>query len=312
MGMTKVLITGGRGFIGQNLTEELVGSGYHVASVDWRDSEANDLRQPNVFQHHLDVQKPDVVIHLAAQVGRLQGEDDLVFTVQENAQMTTLVANACSLSGAKLMFASTSEIYGDWGDDPVFEDMAYKSKPINLYGLTKWWGEQVCDMYWDMNGRRPEELFHLRLSMPYGTGVEPGRGRAALPNMLWQAQNSLPIPVHRFSGRSWCWVGDTVRGMRMILESGLGGAWNVGRSDNFTSMRDIAEMSCDMAGASWDLIEEVDPPGPQVLVKKLRMDKLLSLGWTPTVSLTDGMQEIYNWVSQFDAEGNKALAQLGE
>ncbi len=268
--MSRILITGGDGFIGRHLVDEFVEVGHHVATVDWSSEKewnqkpSNDLRQPDIFAYHLEQFEPDVVVHLAAQVGRLFGEDDLIFTVQENAQMTTLVANATAKYGAKLMYASTSEVYGDWGNLPVHERCAGQKTPVNLYGLTKYWGETVCNMYWNMYERDPSHLSHLRFSMPYGVGVVPGRGRAALLNMLWQSHNRLPIPVHADSGRSWCWIGDTVRAVRMILDSEKGGAWNIGRDNNFTTMQAVAEMACDIAGAPYDLIKQVAPTHPQI------------------------------------------------
>ncbi len=87
----KILVTGASGFIGKNLVTEL--SKHHV--VVGIDRPEGDLREPGVFSSHLDRVGPDVVVHLAAQVGRLFGEDDLIHTVQSNAQMTTLVAQAC-------------------------------------------------------------------------------------------------------------------------------------------------------------------------------------------------------------------------
>lgn len=300
-----VLITGAAGFIGQHLTRELSDVGCDVHGVDWADG---DLREPGVFQRHLGRFSPDVVVHLAAQVGRLFGEDDLCHTVTENAMMTTLIANACGHAGVRLVYASTSEIYGDMGDTWCSErffnaeygslDPVYSAKlPHNLYGLSKRWGEEAAQLY------APDGLVCLRLSMPYGPGVVPGRGRAALPNMLWQAATGQPVVVHRGAERSWCWVGDTVRGIRMIMESGQEGAFNVGRNEPRFPMEEIASMCCAMAGASLDLIQVVDPPGPQTLVKRLDCSKLEGLGWSPDVELAEGIQEVWDWVKHFDANG---------
>lgn len=304
--MERVLITGAGGFIGQHLLRELSYTGHIVGGVDWADG---DLREPGVFQRHLDEKKPDTVVHLAAQVGRLFGEDDLCHTITENALMTTLIANACGHAGVRLVYTSTSEIYGDMGEEWAREDFFDPSGlnphpyfnatlPHNLYGLTKRWGEEVSQLY------APEGLICLRLSMPYGPGVVPGRGRAALPNMLWQAATGQDIIVHRGAERSWCWVGDTARAIRMIMDSGESGAFNVGRNEPRVRMEDIARQCCVMALASKDLIKIVDPPGPQTLVKRLDCTRLHNLGWEPEVDLDVGMVEVWNWVRQFDRDSS--------
>src|SRR5262249_5146543 len=99
--------------------------------------------------------QPDVVVHLAAQVGRLFGEDDLLHTIRSNALMTALVARSCAAEGIPLMYTSTSEIYGDLGTlttaredgDSLSGRLPDWRVPHNLYGLSKRWGEEVAATY---------------------------------------------------------------------------------------------------------------------------------------------------------------------
>lgn len=282
----KILITGASGFIGQHLMREFVESDHAVRGVDRLDG---DLRDPTVFPKLLDQYGPrDTVIHLAAKVGRLFGEKNPAETVLDNAGMTAIVAKECGERGIRLVYASTSEVYGDRAgtmcreaSDPVGD--ARWGLPHNAYGLSKLHGEHFCHLY------APKGLIILRFSMPYGPGLPAGRGRAALVNFLHLALNRQPLIVHRDSERSWCWIGDTVRGVRMILESGQSGVWNVGRDDNALPMRMVAEMACDLTGAPHSLIQEVDPPERQTVVKRLATDKLRLLGWRPEVELEEGM-----------------------
>lgn len=276
----KILITGSAGFIGQHLAPELERVGHEVFG---HDREQGDLLKPGMFTRSLATHKPDVVVHLAAKVGRLFGEDDPVVTVADNAGMTALIAQACGEAGVRLAYASTSEVYGDGAERTWEEDELGSILPHNLYGLSKRWGEEACRLY------APEGLHVFRLSMPYGPGLPAGRGRAALVNFLDQAARGERIPVHRGSERSWCWIGDTVRAIRMILETGKPGAWNVGRDDNSLPMVDVARMACDLVGAPYSLIEEIDPPSRQTVVKRLSTQKLNRLGWQPHVDLLEGM-----------------------
>lgn len=276
----KILITGAAGFIGQHLAPELERVGHEVVGIDRTEG---NLLEAGVFREILEKHTPDTVVHLAAKVGRLFGEDDPAVTVLDNAGMTALIAKECGDRGIRLAYASTSEVYGDGAERTWEEDELGAILPHNLYGLSKRWGEEACRLY------APERLLIFRLSMPYGPGLPAGRGRAALVNFLDQAANRQPIPVHRGAERSWCWVGDTVRALRMILETGSPGAWNVGRDDNSLPMVDVARMACDVVGAPHSLIEEVDPPERQTVVKRLSTQKIRRLGWVPHVDLREGM-----------------------
>jgi hypothetical protein len=146
--------------------------------------------------------------------------------------------------------------------------------PHNLYGLTKRWGEEVAQLY------APMDLVIWRPSMPYGPGAPPGRGRRALDNMLWQAHHRMPITVHKGAERSWCWLGDVVRGMRLTIEASQKNrassnildhqpiAYNIGRDD------DPLDAGCRQWRARSlepleDLIRLVEPPQRQTVVKRL-------------------------------------------
>jgi nucleoside-diphosphate-sugar epimerase len=74
------------------------------------------------------------------------------------------------------------------------------------------------------------------------------------------------------------------------------GSWNVGRDDIAIPMRTVAEMACAMTGAPQDLIQDVEAPGRQTVVKRLSMDKLRSIGWEPQVELGEGMARTLAWV----------------
>lgn len=294
----RILVTGSNGFLGQHLTAELDEHGHSVIGVDYLGESGSefDLRMPGCAEFWIREAKPDVVVHLAAKVGRLFGEDDVVETILDNAAMTALVARACGKHGARLVYASTSEVYGDNGERSCDEETGPFSLPHNAYGLSKWHGEQYGRLY------APDGFTALRFSMPYGPGLPAGRGRAAIINMLYQALHRQPITVHRDAERSWCWIGDTVRGARLVIEQTDGGAFNVGRDDNAVPMLDVARLACLLTGASADddLIEMVDAPARQTVVKRLATKRLRSLGWEPTVDLFDGMMATLEWVRELD------------
>jgi nucleoside-diphosphate-sugar epimerase len=287
----RILVTGAAGFIGQHLCPALTHAGHHVTSIDRRDA---DLTQPGQAAYNISRAAPDTVIHLAAQVGRLFGEQDATHTITSNAIATTLVAQAASDAQAQLVYLSTSEIYGDaeraglQADDDQLDGWPL---PYNLYGLTKRWGEEAARLY------APHRLRIVRLAMPYGPGLPAGRGRAAIVNMLAEAHHRRPVTVHADAKRCWCWIADSVDGIVRIVEqddSPHPEAYNVGRDDNEASMLSVAQIACDLTGADADtLIRMVPAPPGQVLVKRLPTEKLGRLGWKPTIDLEEGMALLY-------------------
>lgn len=299
----RFVVTGDEGFIGTHLCNELRAQGYDVLGVD---RNFGDLLDPHTIVRALDeAGDVDYVVHLAAKVGRLFGEDDVQVTIADNAGMTARIAQVCGERGIRLAYASTSEVYGDLGEKIAYEGGVMRL-PHNIYGLSKRWGEEAAQLYAAVG------LIAFRLSMPYGPGLPAGRGRAAMINFLDQALNRQTIPVHKGAERSWCWVGDTVRGMRMVMEweaanrdpavdrwngpTMKDGAWNIGRDDIAIPMRTVAEMACAMTGASMDLIEDVEPPSRQTVVKRLSTDKLRGIGWEPQVELGEGMERTLQWI----------------
>ena len=274
----KVAITGAGGFVGSWLTKELENHGYEVFVTD-TNIDGRNLLDENSFREWIDSINPDICYHLAAQVGRIFGERDVVHTVRHNAEMTTIVAKYCGERGIRLAYVSTSEVYGDQGETDCDD-----------------WGEQSAQLF------APENLVIARLSMPYGPGVPPGKGRRAMDTMLWQAYHGLPLTVHAGAERSWCWIGDTVKALRRIIDQPESGIFNVGRDDDPRTMLEIAERSCELAGASKDLIQVVPAPGMQTVVKRLSTERIRQLGWVPTVELEEGIKEVFEWVKRFDVD----------
>jgi nucleoside-diphosphate-sugar epimerase len=293
----RILITGSEGFIGTNLTNKLKEKGNIVLGVDIDDkNNPIDILEGNSFRKVVEDFIPDIVIHLAAAVGRIRCEDDIVKTITKNASMSAIIANICGEKDIKLFYTSTSEIYGDFGNVVANEDTPPKL-PHNLYGLSKRWGEEVCRLY-------VKDLCIIRPTMPYGPGTPPGRGRRAIDNMMHQAIHDKEILTHIGAERSWCWVGDIVNAYVLLIENNEIGAFNVGRDDDYRSMVEIAKRACDLAGKDYSLIKMEKAPGNQTVVKRLSTDKLRKLGWKPTVELDEGEKILFDWIKKFDKDGN--------
>jgi nucleoside-diphosphate-sugar epimerase len=274
-----VLITGASGFVGRALVDELRhGDGaYEVHPFPRSDG---DLADNGVAETAVAETRPDVVVHAAARIGVVRCEEEPLLALRSNVLATGLVARAAAGHGARLAYLSTSDVYG-----AAAADEETPAAPASLYALTKWWGEQVARLY------APQGLAVLRLVNPYGPGLEPGQGKGALPTMLWQAERQEPIPAFRGETRSWCWIGDVVRGIRLVLESGGEGVFNVGSDAEPVSLTDAARIACDLAGAPYELIRETDPPSGRVTTR-VSVERLRALGWRAEVELEEGMRRL--------------------
>jgi len=274
----RVLVTGASGFVGRALVEELRHGerAYEVLPLERADG---DLADEGVAERAIAEARPNFVVHAAARIGVVRCEEEPELALRSNVLATIQVARATAAHDARLAYVSTTDVYGP---EPAADEET-PPEPQSLYTLTKLWGEQIARL------EAPERLLILRLASPYGPGVETGQGKGALPTMLQQAQRGERMPVFRGEERTWCWIGDIVRGIRLALESGEEGVFNIGSDADPVALIDAARLVCAITGASEELIEVVEPPpgrvSPQISVARLR-----ALGWQPEVGLQDGLR----------------------
>ena len=139
--------------------------------------------------------------------------------LSSNVLATTLVARAAATHGARLVYLSTSDVYGS-AVERRRADAAGAREPLRADEALGRAGRHA------LRARRAWPI--LRLANPYGPGVDAGQAKGAVPTMLRQADAREPIPVFRGEARTFCWIGDVVRAIRLVLESGEEGAFNIG------------------------------------------------------------------------------------
>ena len=286
----RILVTGSAGVIGQNLVPWLETLGHEVSTFDLHDDFfQNVTNRASVTRAFVDA-KPDVCIHMAAQVGRLNGERDPHVSVVSNVIGTLNIAEACIEHDCKLINFSTSEVYGHnsvFGTPDIIEQNG-------MYGITKLAAEGVVAHLVRYKGLR---ALSVRPFMVYGPHEVPnGEFRSAVSNFIAAAMDGGTITAHEGCVRSWCYMDDFIDGLVLLLDYEPNGyeAFSIG-TDEYRTMEECARIVTDTVGGGSYVVQ----PVPEFLVsavKKADFSAIRALGHSPQVTLEEGVRRTYAWM----------------
>jgi nucleoside-diphosphate-sugar epimerase len=277
-------VTGAAGFVGQHLVDEL-----HAHEVIAVDKPEGDLACAGVPKRLIEHHRPDYVAHLAARYGRLLCRDEPHRAVADNAAATAEIAAVCAELDIPVLYTSSSEVYGDHGEALITESSQLRT-PTTIYGLTKLWGEDALRLYLP-----PDHLCVVRMNMLYGPAQQAGYGRCALATFIADAIEGRPLTVHRVASRSWLYIADAVRALRLLIEGSHTGTFNLGSDNEKLSMLELAALVQDLAGSDTPA-RVFDAPVGQIRHKNYDSSKLrATIGWKPEVGLRDGIAATMAW-----------------
>jgi dTDP-glucose 4,6-dehydratase len=300
--MATCLVTGGAGFLGSHLCDALLARGNRVICVDNLEtgSLANieHIREPDRFVHlGLDIIEPyfvqepvDFVYHLASPASPIDYLRLPLHTLKVGSYGTHHTLGLAKAKRARFLIASTSEVYGDPLEHPQAESYWGHVNPIGprgVYDEAKRYAEALTMAYHRQQG---VDTAIMRIFNTYGSRMRPHDGRA-IPTFLRQALANRPITVFGDGSqtRSFCYVSDLIAGMIALAESGYHNPVNIGNPDEFTLL-ELAETVKELTGASSEIVFEALPvDDPKQRKPKIDLAREL-LGWSPTVSLREGLQ----------------------
>ena len=310
----RIMVTGGAGFLGSHLCERLIEGGAEVLCVDnyftgSRQNVAHLLGNPNFELMRHDVTFPlyvevDQIYNLACPASPVHYQHDPVQTTKTSVHGAINMLGLAKRLNARILQASTSEVYGDPNVHPQSEDYWGNVNPI---------GRRAC---YDEGKRCAETLFFdyyrqhqlpikvVRIFNTYGPRMHPNDGRV-VSNFIMQALRGEPITVYGEGQqtRAFCYVDDLIEGFLRFMETAedATGPLNLGNPGEFTIL-ELAEKVIRLTGSSSRIINE---PLPQDDPKQRRPDiskaKAL-LDWEPRVPLDDGLERtIHYFRSRFFA-----------
>jgi dTDP-glucose 4,6-dehydratase len=311
---SNILITGGLGTIGRGLAEECRKRGHHVITCDlyhaadeigfslrpdvpepgYARCDVGEFRQ---IERVFDRLGPfDCVFHCAAEFGRWNGEDFYENLWKSNAVGTKNIIRLQERLKFKLIFFSSSEVYGDWPDLMVETVMdEYEIKQMNDYAMTKWVGEMQIRNSALQYGT---ESVIVRLFNTYGPGEYYSPYRSVNCRFLYCALHDMPWVVYRGHSRTSTYLADTVRTIANIPENFKAGeVYNIGGTQHH-SIEELSDLVLKVTKADPRLVQYRDSEILTTRVKKVATDKALrDLGHRDTYSLDAGLQLTADWMA---------------
>ncbi len=310
-----ILITGSEGVIGRRLVRYLKTCPFDVLDsasssvftcdrlpADRSRHTIADITHPETLRRAFTASRPELVFHLAASVGRRASEAWASVALRTNVEGTQNVVDLCLEFGARLLYVSTSEVYGDlflWANgatEPGVNEEMPLHYQLGIYGLSKYLGEQVVDL---AVARHDLDAVIARPFMCYSEDEPLSPYRSAIARMMRAIVRGEPIEVHEGAVRSWCYVDDMVEGLARLGLSDCQGVYNVGRHDP-KAIDEVAMGLYNKAAAifpsSFEMNSKIKtipiPPGIYP-VKHASFDKIQrDIGWQAETTLEEGLRRV--------------------
>ncbi len=297
----RALVTGGAGFIGSHLCERLLDDGYDVLCVDnyyssTKDNIAHLLPNPRFEVIRHDVTFPlyvevDEIYHLACPASPIHYQRDPVQTTKTAVHGSINMLGLAKRTGAKILTTSTSEVYGDPKVHPQTEDYWGNVNPIGPRACYDEGKRAAETLFFDYHRQHGLRIKVVRLFNTYGPRMHPHDGRV-VSNFVVSALTGKPLTIYGEGQqtRSFQYVDDLIAGLIAMMQSDdeVTGPINLGNPGEFT-IAELAAMVLEQTGSDSGIeylpLPQDDPVRRQPDITRAKA----TLGWEPTIPLTDGL-----------------------
>jgi nucleoside-diphosphate-sugar epimerase len=296
----RYVVTGAAGFIGSHLAETLQERGHEVVGLDCftdyydrqlkeENARGLDVRDVDLVEDGIDFGGFDGVFHLAGQPGVRSFGDVLSLYLLRNIEASRRVFDAAARDGVRVVFSSSSSVYGDAERYPTDEEVT--PQPASPYGITKLAAEHLARAYarnFDL------DAVVLRYFNAFGPRQRPDM---AFTRIAFALAEGRPFTLYGNGSqtRSWTYVGDVVDATISAMEKGSG-TYNVGGAIE-ASLREAIVILERLADTSLAVVHEPEVPGDQRRTNAETARIRADLGWEPRVSLEEGLAAQWRWAS---------------
>lgn len=327
----KVLVTGGAGFLGSNLCRKFIELGHQVTALDnlstGRLENIQDLTQNKNFsfiKHDViypidltvglnpadlnidNLSKIDWIFNFACPASPPAYQKDPIQTIKTSFLGMLNMLELAKKNNARIMQASTSEVYGDPEEHPQKESYVGHVNPIGIRSCYDEGKRSAESLIFDYHRVHKTDIKVIRIFNTYGPGMDPLDGRV-VSNFIIQALNNQPITMYGDGKqtRSFCYVDDLINGIIKMMQTdyGVTGPVNLGNPNEFTLL-ELADKVIELTNSKSKIIFE---PLPQDDPKRRRPDITLAkqlLNWEPQISLDTGLGKTINY---FDSLNKKQV-----
>lgn len=305
--MKTILVTGAAGFLGSHLCDRLVQQGHSVVGLDnyFTGSKKNIehlldfknfemIRQDVCFPLYVEV---DEIYNLACPASPRYYQQDPIQTLKTSVLGSYNMLGLAKRTGARILQASTSEVYGDPSVHPQPEYYWGNVNPIGIRSCYDEGKRAAETLFFDYHRQHQVDIKVMRIFNTYGPRMAVDDGRV-VSNFIVQAINNQPITIYGagYQTRSFCYVSDLIDGMMKLMASNdmIQGPINIGNPVEFT-MLELAQTVIELTGSESNIIHR---PLPQDDPKQRRPDISLAkahLDWSPTIPLREGLQSTIDY-----------------
>ena len=303
--MKKIIVTGGAGFLGSHLCERLVNEGHHLLCVDNYFTGSKNNIAHLLDNKNFEVIRQDICIPLYVEVDEIYNlacpaspgayQWDPIQTMKTSVLGAYNMLGLAKRTGAKILQASTSEVYGDPSVHPQTEDYWGNVNPIGIRSCYDEGKRAAETLFMDYHRKHGVDTRIMRIFNTYGPRMAIGDGRV-VSNFIVQSLRGEDITIYGNGNqtRSFCHYKDNLDGMMALMSSNEHSPVNIGNPGEFT-IKELAETIVSMTNSSSKIVylplPQDDPKQRKPNISKAKQ----LLNWEPTVALADGLADTIDY-----------------